>query len=73
MLAKGPSRPAPAWRSTSPASLFLQRGEFGEFHRDQQGSDQLGRRRVLWGTIVLMLAGIALTLLTPLSLVLIGM
>ncbi|MFJ7143415.1 MAG: MFS transporter [Pseudomonas protegens] len=36
-------------------------------------ADQLGRRRVLWGTIVLMLAGIALTLLTPLSLVLIGM
>ncbi|WP_371929091.1 MFS transporter [Pseudomonas sp. LD120] len=36
-------------------------------------ADQLGRRRVLWGTIVLMLAGIALTLLTPLALVLIGM
>ncbi|WP_372342495.1 MFS transporter [Pseudomonas protegens] len=36
-------------------------------------ADQLGRRRVLWATIVLMLAGIALTLLTPLSLVLIGM
>ncbi|MGC5699955.1 MFS transporter [Pseudomonas sp. NFXW11] len=36
-------------------------------------ADQLGRRRVLWGTIVLMLAGIALTLLQPLALVLIGM
>lgn len=36
-------------------------------------ADQLGRRRVLWGTIVLMLAGIALTLLTPLALVLVGM
>ena len=36
-------------------------------------ADRLGRRRVLWGTIVLMLAGIALTLLTPLALVLAGM
>ncbi|BAQ78343.1 MFS transporter [Pseudomonas sp. St29] len=36
-------------------------------------ADQLGRRRVLWGTIVLMLAGIALTLLAPLALVLVGM
>nr|WP_263010833.1 MFS transporter [Pseudomonas chlororaphis] len=36
-------------------------------------ADQLGRRRVLWATIVLMLAGIALTLLAPLALVLIGM
>ncbi|BAQ72142.1 major facilitator superfamily protein [Pseudomonas sp. Os17] len=36
-------------------------------------ADQLGRRRVLWGTIVLMLAGIALTLLPPLALVLVGM
>ncbi|WP_043229504.1 MFS transporter [Pseudomonas sp. CF161] len=36
-------------------------------------ADRLGRRRVLWGTIVLMLAGIALTLLHPLALVLAGM
>ncbi|MDF2396628.1 MFS transporter [Pseudomonas sp. 3MA1] len=36
-------------------------------------ADQLGRRRVLWATIVLMLAGIALTLLAPLALVLVGM
>ncbi|MDC6700527.1 MFS transporter, partial [Leclercia adecarboxylata] len=32
-------------------------------------ADRLGRRRVLWGTIVLMLAGVALTLFTPLWLV----
>ncbi|VVN97106.1 Inner membrane transport protein YnfM [Pseudomonas fluorescens] len=36
-------------------------------------ADTFGRRKMLWGTIVLMLAGIALTLFTPLSLVLIGM
>ncbi|WP_251029303.1 MFS transporter [Pseudomonas fluorescens] len=36
-------------------------------------ADRLGRRRVLWATIVLMLAGIALTLFTPLVLVVIGM
>ena len=36
-------------------------------------ADRLGRRRVLWATIVLMLAGIALTLLTPLWLVVPGM
>eukprot|EP00659_Diplonema_papillatum_P023293 gene23293-35671_t len=36
-------------------------------------ADRLGRRRVLWGTIVLMLGGIALTLFTPLWLVVPGM
>ncbi len=36
-------------------------------------ADKLGRRKVLWATIVLMLAGLALTLLTPLPLVIIGM
>ncbi|WP_339529446.1 MFS transporter [Pseudomonas mucidolens] len=36
-------------------------------------ADRLGRRRVLWATIVLMLAGIALTLFTPLPLVFLGM
>ncbi|PKH24903.1 MFS transporter [Pseudomonas sp. CFBP13528] len=36
-------------------------------------ADRLGRRRVLWGTIVLMLAGITLTLFTPLWLVVPGM
>ena len=36
-------------------------------------ADRLGRRRVLWATIVLMLAGIALTLFTPLWLVVPGM
>ncbi|ROM49880.1 hypothetical protein BK648_11860 [Pseudomonas poae] len=36
-------------------------------------ADRLGRRRVLWGTIVLMLAGIALTLFTPLWIVVPGM
>jgi YNFM family putative membrane transporter len=36
-------------------------------------ADRLGRRRVLWATIVLMLAGMALTLFTPLWLVVPGM
>ncbi|KAF1011909.1 MAG: Inner membrane transport protein YnfM [Pseudomonas fluorescens] len=36
-------------------------------------ADRLGRRRALWGTIVLMLAGIGLTLFTPLWLVVPGM
>lgn len=36
-------------------------------------ADRLGRRRVLWGTIVLMLAGMTLTLFTPLWLVVPGM
>ncbi|WP_178128865.1 MFS transporter [Pseudomonas sp. ADAK18] len=36
-------------------------------------ADRLGRRRVLWATIVLMLAGIALTLFKPLVLVVVGM
>jgi YNFM family putative membrane transporter len=36
-------------------------------------ADTFGRRKMLWGTIVLMLAGIALTMFTPLALVLIGM
>ncbi|KRP64628.1 MFS transporter, YNFM family, putative membrane transport protein [Pseudomonas orientalis] len=36
-------------------------------------ADRLGRRRVLWGTIVLMLAGMSLTLFTPLWLVVPGM
>lgn len=36
-------------------------------------ADKLGRRKVLWATIVLMLAGLALTLFTPLPLVIIGM
>jgi YNFM family putative membrane transporter len=36
-------------------------------------ADRLGRRRVLWGTIVLMLAGMLLTLFTPLWLVVPGM
>ncbi|KAA0949069.1 MULTISPECIES: MFS transporter [unclassified Pseudomonas] len=36
-------------------------------------ADRLGRRRVLWATIVLMLAGITLTLFTPLVLVIVGM
>ena len=35
--------------------------------------DRLGRRRVLWATIVLMLAGITLTLFSPLPLIIIGM
>ncbi|WP_431768383.1 MFS transporter [Pseudomonas orientalis] len=36
-------------------------------------ADRLGRRRVLWGTIVLMLAGMTLTLFSPLWLVVPGM
>ncbi|VVN74501.1 Inner membrane transport protein YnfM [Pseudomonas fluorescens] len=36
-------------------------------------ADTFGRRKMLWGTIVLMLAGIVLTMFTPLALVLIGM
>ncbi|WP_410017467.1 MFS transporter [Pseudomonas sp. 6D_7.1_Bac1] len=36
-------------------------------------ADKLGRRKVLWATIVLMLAGLALTMLMPLPLVIIGM
>ncbi|WP_236369394.1 MFS transporter, partial [Pseudomonas salomonii] len=36
-------------------------------------ADRLGRRRVLWGTIVLMLSGMLLTLFTPLWLVVPGM
>mgnify|MGYP001601732750 FL=1 len=36
-------------------------------------ADRLGRRRVLWATIVLMLAGITLTLFSPLPLIIIGM
>jgi YNFM family putative membrane transporter len=35
-------------------------------------ADKLGRRKVLWSVIVLMLAGIALTMFTPLSLVIVG-
>jgi YNFM family putative membrane transporter len=35
-------------------------------------ADKLGRRKVLWSVIVLMLAGIALTMFTPLLLVVIG-
>lgn len=36
-------------------------------------ADTYGRRKMLWGTIVLMLGGIGLTMFAPLSLVLIGM
>lgn len=36
-------------------------------------ADKLGRRNVLWATIVLMIGGLALTLLTPLALVILGM
>ncbi|MDD0973657.1 MFS transporter [Pseudomonas fontis] len=36
-------------------------------------ADKLGRRRVFWGTIVLMFSGLLLTLLTPLPVVIIGM
>ncbi|MBC2654727.1 MFS transporter [Pseudomonas sp. MSSRFD41] len=36
-------------------------------------ADRLGRRKMLWATIVLMLAGLALTLLEPLPVVIIGM
>ncbi|MDB6144094.1 MAG: putative transport-related rane protein [Pseudomonas sp.] len=35
-------------------------------------ADKLGRRKVLWSVIVLMLAGIALTMFSPLALVVIG-
>jgi YNFM family putative membrane transporter len=35
-------------------------------------ADRLGRRNVLWAVIVLMLLGLALTLLTPLAVVIIG-
>ena len=36
-------------------------------------ADRLGRRKVLWAVIVLMLAGIALTMLEPIAFVVIGM
>ncbi len=36
-------------------------------------ADRLGRRKVLWATIVLMSAGLALTMATPLALVITGM
>ena len=36
-------------------------------------ADKLGRRKMLWATIALMLAGLVLTLFTPLWLVIIGM
>ena len=36
-------------------------------------ADKLGRRKVLWVVIVLMLAGIALTMLEPIAFVVIGM
>jgi YNFM family putative membrane transporter len=36
-------------------------------------ADKLGRRKMLWATIALMLAGLVLTLFTPLWLVVIGM
>ena len=36
-------------------------------------ADKLGRRKVLWATIALMFAGLALTMFTPLPLVIIGM
>ena len=36
-------------------------------------ADRLGRRKVLWGTIVLMLGGLAVTMLSPLPLVIVGM
>ena len=36
-------------------------------------ADKLGRRKVLWSTIVMMLGGLALTMFTPLPLVIIGM
>ncbi|AWY42389.1 MFS transporter [Pseudomonas putida] len=36
-------------------------------------ADKLGRRKVLWSTIVLMIAGLALTMFTPLPLVIFGM
>jgi YNFM family putative membrane transporter len=36
-------------------------------------ADKLGRRNVLWAVIVLMLAGIALSMFTPLAVVIVGM
>ncbi|MGN8274170.1 MFS transporter [Pseudomonas sp. SMN5] len=36
-------------------------------------ADKLGRRKMLWATIALMLAGLALTMATPLVLVILGM
>lgn len=36
-------------------------------------ADKLGRRKMLWATIALMLVGLVLTLFTPLSLVILGM
>ena len=36
-------------------------------------ADKLGRRKVFWGTIVLMFAGLLMTLFTPLPLVIVGM
>ena len=36
-------------------------------------ADKLGRRQVLWATIALMFVGLALTLVTPLPVVIIGM
>jgi YNFM family putative membrane transporter len=36
-------------------------------------ADKLGRRKVLWATIALMFAGLALTMFTPLLLVIVGM
>ena len=36
-------------------------------------ADKFGRRKMLWGTIALMLAGLALTMATPLPLVILGM
>ncbi|MFY0731733.1 MFS transporter [Pseudomonas sp. NFX15] len=36
-------------------------------------ADKLGRRKMLWGTIALMIGGLALTMFTPLALVIIGM
>ena len=36
-------------------------------------ADKLGRRKMLWVTIALMLAGLALTMVTPLSVVIVGM
>ncbi|MDB6051298.1 MAG: putative transport-related rane protein [Pseudomonas sp.] len=35
-------------------------------------ADKLGRRKVLWSVIVLMLAGLALTMFSPLSMVIVG-
>nr|WP_275300543.1 MFS transporter [Pseudomonas sp. AF32] len=36
-------------------------------------ADKVGRRKMLWVTIALMLAGLALTMVTPLSVVIVGM